>query len=108
MPEGYPYRLREQIVRMIRYFEDLVLVRERTRVLQEEWMNISIEQQNARLYVPSIVALIFLPITFVTGIFCMNVASLPVINNPEAFFFTGTMAVISVDVIVLLKIKRWF
>lgn len=109
MPEGYPYRLREQMDRMTRYLEDLDLVRERTLVLQEEWMNISMEQQNARMYALSIVALIFLPITFVTGIFGMNVAGLPGINNPDAFLFvTGTMAVISVGVIILLKIKRWF
>jgi zinc transporter len=109
MPEGYPYRLREQMDRMTRYLEDLDLIRERTLVLQEEWMNISMEQQNARMYALSIVALIFLPITFVTGIFGMNVAGLPGIDNPDAFLFvTGSMAAISTGVIVLLKIKRWF
>ncbi|MEH6557928.1 MAG: zinc transporter ZntB [Oceanicoccus sp.] len=109
MPEGYPYRLREQMDRMTRYLEDLDLIRERTLVLQEEWMNISMEQQNARMYALSIVALIFLPITFVTGIFGMNVAGLPGIDNPDAFLVvTGSMAVISIAVIVLLKIKKWF
>ncbi len=109
MPEGYAYRLREQMDRMTRYLEDLDLIRERTLVLQEEWMNISMEQQNARMYALSIVALIFLPITFVTGIFGMNVAGLPGIDNPDAFLFvTGTMVVISTAVIVFLKIKRWF
>lgn len=109
MPEGYPYRLREQMDRMTRYLEDLDLIRERTLVLQEEWMNISMEQQNSRMYALSIVALIFLPITFVTGIFGMNVAGLPGIENPNAFMaVTGIMAVISVAVMVLLKMKRWF
>lgn len=109
MPEGYPYRLREQMDRMTRYLEDLDLIRERTLVLQEEWMNSSMEQQNSRMYALSIVALIFLPITFVTGIFGMNVAGLPGIDTPDAFLFvTVSMAVISAGIIVLLKIKRWF
>lgn len=109
MPEGYAYRLREQMDRMTRYLEDLDLVREKTLVLQEEWMNISMEQQNTRMYALSIVALIFLPITFVTGIFGMNVAGLPGIDNPDAFLIVvGVMVVISIGVITLLKIKRWF
>ncbi|EAW29755.1 Mg2+ transporter protein, CorA-like [marine gamma proteobacterium HTCC2143] len=109
MPEGYAYRLREQMDRMIRYLEDLDLIRERTLVLQEEWMNISMEQQNSRMYALSIVALIFLPITFVTGIFGMNVAGVPGTENPNAFIVvTGFMFVTSVSVIAFLKIKRWF
>lgn len=109
MPGGYPYRLREQMDRMTRYLEDLDLVRERTLVLQEELMNIAMEQQNSRMYALSIVALIFLPITFVTGIFGMNVAGLPGIENPDAFFMvTGVMAAISIVVIGILKFKRWF
>lgn len=109
MPEGYSYRLREQMDRMVRYLEDLDLIRERTLVLQEEVMNISMEQQNARMYALSIVALIFLPVTFVTGVFGMNVAGLPGIEYPDAFIIvTGTMAVISLGVIMFLKIKRWF
>lgn len=109
MPEGYAYRLREQMDRMTRYLEDLDLVRERTLVLQEELMNIAMELQNSRMYALSIVALIFLPITFVTGIFGMNVAGLPGIENPDAFFMvTGVMTVISIVVIGILKFKRWF
>ena len=109
MPEGYPYRLREQMDRMIRYLEDLDLIRERTLVLQEEWTNIAMEQQNTRMYVLSIVALIFLPITFVTGIFGMNVARVPGTENPDAFLLvSGTMALISVVIIGVLKVRRWF
>jgi len=72
-------------------------------------MNISMEQQNSRMYALSIVALIFLPITFVTGIFGMNVAGVPGTENPNAFIVvTGFMFVTSVSVIAFLKIKRWF
>jgi zinc transporter len=78
-------------------------------VLQEEVMNISMEQQNSRMYALSIVALIFLPVTFVTGVFGMNVGGLPGLENPTAFMtVVGTMLFISIAVITVLKIKRWF
>ena len=109
MPESYPYRLREQIERMTRYLENLDLIRERTLVLQEEWTNIAMEQQNSRIHALAIVALIFLPITFVTGIFGMSVAGLSGVENTHAFFIvTGAVWVISLVVVGLLKLKRWF
>lgn len=40
-------------------------------------MNRIVQEQNARTYVLFIVAVIFLPISFVTGLFGMNVAGLP-------------------------------
>lgn len=109
MPDGYAFRLREQMDRMVRYLEDLDLVREKILVLQEEAKYISMEQQNSRMYALSIVALIFLPVTFVTGVFGMNVAGLPGLDNPNAFIIVaGTMTAISLSVIVYLKNKRWF
>ena len=109
MPEGCAYQLREQMERMTRYLEDLDLIRERTLVLQEEVMNISMGQQNSRMYALSIVSLIFLPVTFVTGVFGMNVGGLPGLEDPTAFVIVvGTMFVISIAVITVLKVKRWF
>ena len=109
MPEGCAYQLSEQIDRMTRYLEDLDLVRERTLVLQEEVMNIAMAQQNTRMYALSIVSLIFLPVTFVTGVFGMNVGGLPGLEDPTAFIIiVGTMLFISISVIAILKVKRWF
>jgi zinc transporter len=108
MPDGEAYRLREQMDRITRYLEDLDLMRERTLVLQEEWMNIAMEAQNARMYALSIIAAIFLPVTFVTGIFGMNVAGLPGVDNPTGFLWVaGSMVVMAVVVISFFKIKRW-
>ncbi|MGK0441746.1 MAG: zinc transporter [Pseudohongiellaceae bacterium] len=109
MPEGCAYQLREQMNRMTRHLEDLDLIRERTLVLQEELMNISMGQQNSRMYALSIVSLIFLPVTFVTGVFGMNVGGLPGLENPTAFILVvGTMFFISITVIAILKFKSWF
>ena len=77
-------------------------------MLQEETMNRMMEQQNSRMYALSIVAVIFLPITFVSGLFGMNVAGLPGTENPQAFGIVGVvMLAVTGLVFVLLMIKRW-
>ena len=108
MPEGYAFLLREQLDRMTRYLEDLDLLRERTLVVQEEWTNISMEEQNGRMYALSIVAAVFLPITFVTGIFGMNVEGLPGTSDPNSFLYVaGSMVISSIVVITYLKFRKW-
>lgn len=106
--ENQNYELREQLDRMTRYLEDLELVRERALVLQEEMTNFSMEQQNMRMYALSIVAAVFLPITFVSGVFGMNVAGLPGTDEPAAFLFVGgTMFVMTLLVLGYFKWSRW-
>jgi len=93
---------------MTRYVEDLDLVREKAIVLQEELMNMMAQQQNERMYVLSIVAAIFLPISFVTGLFGMNVAGLPGVETPEAFLYVFSgMALVVIVILALFKLKKW-
>jgi zinc transporter len=101
--------LREQSDRIARYVEDLDLVRERAQVLQEELLNRNVEQQNARMYVLAILSAIFLPITFITGLFGMNVAGLPGTQDGHAFaIVVAIMAAALVVVVTLMRRKRWF
>ncbi len=103
------FAVREQADRITRYVEDLDLVRERALVVQEELLNRIAQEQNARMYVLSVVAAIFLPITFITGLFGMNVAGLPGTEEELSFWaVSGIMAVISLAVVALFWIKRWF
>ena len=103
------YSIREQSDRITRYVEDLDLVRERALVIQEELLNRIAQEQNARMYVLSVVAAIFLPITFITGLFGMNVAGLPGTESVNAFWLvTGVMLAISVLVVALFRWRRWF
>lgn len=104
----HSFAAREQADRFIRYVEDLDLNRERTLVLQEELMNLIMEQQNSRMYTLSIVAVIFLPITFVSGVFGMNVAGLPGLSDPNAFTYVALgMSVVSLLLIAYLVVRKW-
>ena len=103
------YALREQSYRMTRYIEDLYLVRERAMVAQEELMNRVAHEQNARTYLFSVVATIFLPITFISGVFGMNTAGLPGLDYSPAFWIVAAvMGVTSAAIVIWLRFKKWF
>lgn len=101
-------RLREESDRVSRYLEDLDLARERAIVLQEAFLSQLAQQQNSRMYVLSIVAAIFLPLTFVTGLLGMNVGGLPGINNVNGFLIAVVIMFIATGLITLFfKFKKW-
>ena len=60
--------LHEQTDRIIRYLEDLNLVRERCAVIQDELMNHQAEKMNKNMFFLSIVATVMLPLGLVTGL----------------------------------------
>ncbi len=103
------FELRDQTDRMTRYVEDLDLAKERAMVLQDEIRNSISEQQGMRIYVLSLVTAIFLPLSFLTGVFGMNIAGLPGTQDPNAFLylmvFMGCMAIAG---LVGMALKRWF
>lgn len=101
--------IRHQTDRITHYVEDLDLARERALVLHAELQNRIAEQQNSRMYLLSIVATIFLPLSFLTGVFGMNVAGLPGVENPEAFIIlTLGMFLVAVGIIAYIWWKKWF
>jgi zinc transporter len=100
--------LREQSDRITRYLEDLDLARERAVLLQEELFSRLAHEQNARVYLLSVVAAVFLPLTFVTGLLGMNVAGLPGTDNPWAFALSLIlMAGLGVVLVFFFRWKRW-
>ncbi len=108
LSEAEAFYLRDHIDRITRALEDLELIRERAMVLQEEMANVSTEQQNQRMYALSIIAAIFLPITFVTGMFGMNVAGLPGLEEPAAFTIVVViMVVLTGGIMGYFRHNRW-
>jgi zinc transporter len=107
--EDQLYALRELADQFLRYVEDLDLLRERLLVLQEELMNRISQEQNERTYLLSIVAAIFLPITFISGVFGMNVAGLPGVEDGNAFLIVSVaMLFVSALIVAWMKFRRWF
>jgi len=101
--------MREISDRLIRYIEDMDAVRERAVVCQEEVMSVMSDQLNSRMYLLSIIAAIFLPLGFLTGLLGINVGGIPGSENGDAFYiFVGMLILIIGCQFVYFRWKRWF
>ena len=101
-------RLRETTDRLIRYTEDLDSIRDRAAVTQEELVNRLSEQMNTRMYVLSLVAAIFLPLGFLTGLLGINVGGIPGAENKSAFLiFILILVIVVILQVVIFKRQKW-
>jgi zinc transporter len=100
--------LQEQTNRMAHYIEELDLARERALVAQEEALSNLAAEQNARMLVLSIVAAVFLPLAFFTGLMGMNVAGLPGLEDDRAFWIVvALMFATAGGILGFFKFKDW-
>lgn len=92
-----------------RYVEDLDAARERTQIVQDELTNYLSDHLNHNMYLLSVIAAIFLPLGFLTGLLGINVGGIPGADNPNAFWaFAGGLGAIVFLQIMLFKLLRWF
>jgi len=102
-------RLREIADRTTRFVEDLDSARERAAVTQEELMGRLSEQMDKRMYVLSLVAAVFLPLGFLTGLLGINVGGIPGAEFHWAFAIVAVgMLLLVVIQVFIFKIKHWF
>ncbi|HEX8483520.1 MAG TPA: CorA family divalent cation transporter [Allosphingosinicella sp.] len=78
--------IREAADRFARMAEELEAVRERAALLHEQLTDLRGEQMETRSLLISIVAFIFLPLTFISGLLGMNVKGIPYAEEPWAFW----------------------
>jgi zinc transporter len=102
-------RLREVADRITRYVEDLDAARERAAVTQEELASRLSEQMNQIMYVLSIVAALFLPLGFLTGLLGINVGGIPGTESKIAFALVCLlMLVIAGAELWMFRRRKWF
>jgi zinc transporter len=87
---------------MVRLLENLDTARERATVTNEELVNRLSEQINKRIYILSIVAAIFLPLSFLTGLLGINVGGIPGAENKSAFLY------VCIIIGLIVVIQAWF
>jgi zinc transporter len=100
--------LRELLERTARFVEDLDSARDRAAITQEELNNRLSEQMNKAMYVLSIVAAIFLPLSLLTGLLGINVGGIPGAENKWAFLLvTFFLVIIALLLIGLFRRLKW-
>lgn len=82
--------IRETIDRLRRYLEDIDVSKESVLVLQDELDSRAAARSDHTMYLLSIVAAIFLPLSFVTGLLGINVGGMPGVQSGDAFWITVT------------------
>jgi len=98
-----------QVDKFMQMIENLDLMRERALMLQEHFMTNISHQQNSRLYLLAIISVIFLPLTFLSGLFGMNVAGMPGLEDSRAFWYIIAFSVgLTIMLLIGFKKSRWF
>ncbi len=100
--------IREAADRFARMAEELEAVRERSALLHEQLTDLRAEEIDQRSLLISVVAFIFLPLTFITGLLGMNVDGIPYQHEPWAFW--GVVAfcfLIGVGVLAWFVRRQW-
>ena len=88
--------------------EDLEEAKEQINITQEQILSQISNKANRRMYILSLMASIFLPLTFVTGLLGINVGGIPGSHNPYAFsLITGSLIAIAIFMYIYLKLKNW-
>jgi zinc transporter len=93
---------------IIHSIEDLEVLREHSQALQDELFSAMSRSQNDRMYLLTIVAAIFLPLTFISGLLGMNVGGIPWSQSPIGFWsIVGICTVIVVLIWLFFRRRRW-
>lgn len=95
--------------RAARMAEELESIRERSALMHETLTDLRAEQIDQRALLISVAAMVFLPLTFITGLYGMNVKGLPYADEPWAFdAICIACALIAAGVVVYFLQRHWF
>ncbi|ARN75898.1 zinc transporter ZntB [Oceanicoccus sagamiensis] len=101
-------RLRSIADRQIRHIEDIDTVKERASMAQEELANRVSEQLNSRSYVLTVVAAVFLPLGFFTGLMGINVGGMPGVESEQGFWLVSAICMgLTVLLMGLFYWRKW-
>lgn len=88
--------------------EELDALRDRLVAVQDEHEQITARKQARHGHILSTAAAVFLPLGFLTGLFGVNIAGMPGLENPSAFWILClAMICLTLGMIVLIRWLRW-
>lgn len=81
----------------------------KTRELREMLISINSYKLNEIMKTLTVMATIFLPLTFIAGVYGMNFENMPELSWPWAYFIClGGMGIFAVVMMIYMKRKQWF
>ncbi|MFC3033513.1 zinc transporter ZntB [Pseudoalteromonas fenneropenaei] len=93
---------------LTRYIEELETSIEHATVIHQSIASQMSEQLNQRMYVMSVVAALFLPLGFLTGLLGVNIGGIPGTESPFAFgLFVLMLFVLTFAIGIYFRAKKW-
>jgi zinc transporter len=101
--------IRENLNQFSRFLEELESIRDRAVVIQEEMLGRLSEQLNKRMYALTLVATLFMPLGFLTGLLGINVGGIPGAESRYGFaVICALMVLLCGALLSYLRFKKWF
>ncbi len=95
--------------RVTRYIETLNDIRDRAQIINDEIDMLNSTKLNSTAYMFSVVATIFLPLSFLTGLMGINIGGMPGVNRGEAFWIFSILCILIAGLqIIIFKRNKWF
>jgi len=106
-PDDHP-ALRELANRTTMAVEELDALRERLLAIQDDH-DLDVARKQARnSFILSVGAGIFLPISFLTGLFGVNLGGMPGVDSPWAFaILCASMSILGLALLLIIRRKKW-
>jgi magnesium transporter len=103
-----PY-LRDLYDHTIHVSESIELQRDITTGLMETYLSMMSHKMNEVMKVLTVIATLFIPLTFIVGIYGMNFKYMPELDVPWAYYVVwGVMIAIVLTMLFYFKRKKWF
>lgn len=101
-------KMRDLYERVCRQLEEAEVNRDRARIIREQLNSHIADQVNQRLYFFSVIAVIFVPLGFMTGLLGVNLGGIPGAESPHAFaIFCGLLVSITAGLSLLFRRWKW-
>lgn len=99
----------ESINSTSRFLEEIESVNNRCHILKDDMTTLSAEKMNKNMYLLSIMTAVFLPLSFLTGLFGVNLGGIPGAEDISGFrVFTIVLIAVLIIQLILLRISRRF
>ena len=100
--------LRDTFDHCLEINEDIILYREMSTSLMEMYMTNMSNKMNEVMKVLTVIASIFIPLTFIAGIYGMNFDNMPELHSENGYYYLwGVFILIFLGLLIYFKKKDW-
>ncbi|MCL4221485.1 MAG: zinc transporter ZntB [Phycisphaerales bacterium] len=92
----------DQNARIVEHLEE---IRDRAAVTQDEYRAVRELRQSRTMYLLTLIAAVFLPLSFLTGLLGINVGGIPGADNPTAFWIVA-ISLLSLAGVLVVAFKK--